>query len=148
MIFDELKNCALYYGVNKHFEKAFDFIKSYASNPLEAGTYEIDGKDVFAMVQDNPLKDDARFETHKLYIDIQFVISGSEKMQYAPVDSLTLTEDKTPDKDVLFYDNTNLATDLKVYAQSFAVFFPNDGHKPGLKLDGETNKKIVVKVRA
>ena len=27
MIFDNIRNCELYYSVNKGFEKAFDFIK-------------------------------------------------------------------------------------------------------------------------
>ena len=27
MIFDNIRNCKLYYGVNERFEKAFDFIK-------------------------------------------------------------------------------------------------------------------------
>ncbi len=28
MIFDSLKNCPMYYGVNKKFEKSFEFIKN------------------------------------------------------------------------------------------------------------------------
>ncbi len=149
IIIDNLNNCNLYYGINKNFEKAFAFLKTFLEKPLDAGTYEIDGKDVYAMVMDYELKDEGRLETHKEYIDIQAVINGSEIMEYANIDYLTLQEDLTPQKDLLFYEDTPKSSKLKLFNNDFAIFFPNDGHKPGLKGDnGAYVKKIVVKVKA
>ena len=52
MIFDNIRNCKMYYGVNERFEKAFDFIKKAVEENLEVGKYEIDGKEVYALVQE------------------------------------------------------------------------------------------------
>ena len=62
MIFDNIKNCKLYYGVNDGFEKAFDFIKKAVEENLEVGKYEIDGTNVYGLVQayDSKTEDKSR----------------------------------------------------------------------------------------
>ena len=67
MIFDNIKNAKMYYGVNPKFEKAFDFIKKVATENTEVGKYEIDGKDIYAMVQSyqSKLAENCKFEGHK-----------------------------------------------------------------------------------
>lgn len=44
MVFDNLSNCELYYGMHPRFQEAFDFIKKAIAENLEPGKYEIDGK--------------------------------------------------------------------------------------------------------
>ncbi len=41
MVFDNLKNCELYYGMHPRFREAFDFIKKATAENLEIGKYEI-----------------------------------------------------------------------------------------------------------
>ncbi len=151
MIIDTLKNCECYYGVNARFEKAFDFIKKAVKENLPVGKYEIDGTDVYAMVQeyDTKLPDEARFEAHKNYIDIQYIISGVEKMEVTDISKAKPNTEYSAEKDVIFFDDSNMSTVGVFTDEEYAVFFPHDVHKPGMAKDNirSTVRKIVVKVK-
>ncbi len=148
MIFDTLKNCELYYGCHEGFSLGFDFIKKVIAEGAEVGKYELDGKKVWASVQAyDPKADNDRFEGHKNYIDIQFIVSGSEYMEYAHIDSCEQSDEYNPDKDVAHYRALGNKAKLECNENSFAIFFPEDIHKPGIVLnEGVAVKKVVVKV--
>lgn len=151
MIIDTLKNCECYYGVNARFEKAFDFIKNAVKENLPVGKYEIDGTDVYAMVQeyDTKLPDEAKFEAHKKYIDIQYIISGTEKMEVTDISKAKPNTEYNTEKDVIFFEDVDMATAGVFTDEEYAVFFPQDVHKPGMANDNirATVRKIVVKVK-
>lgn len=56
MIFDSLKNSALYYPVSPRLEKAFGFIASTDWETMEPGIHELDGKDIYVNVMEPELK--------------------------------------------------------------------------------------------
>lgn len=148
MIFDKLENCELYYSINDGFKMGFDFIKRVIAENTEIGKYELDGKKVYALVQEYcPKEDSNRYEGHKNYIDIQFIVSGKEFMQYADTNTCTPSDEYNSEKDVQHFTADALTAKLECSANDFAIFFPHDIHKPGIKLiEGETVKKVVVKV--
>lgn len=151
MIIDTLKNCEIYYGMNAGFEKAFDFIKKATSENLPAGKYEIDGSNIYAMVQEYKTKapEEAKFEAHRKYIDIQYIISGVEKMEMIDVSKATEITEYDAEKDFQFFDYGNTAVLGCFEDEDFAVFFPQDVHKPGMAVDSGSSavKKIVVKIK-
>ena len=151
MIFDNVKNCSLYYGSHKNFEKAFDFIKKALAENLSVGKYEIDGKNLYASVQEytSKLESEAKAEAHKNYIDIQFIISGAEVIEGFDIDKATPKSEYNDIKDVIFYLDNDNATKGILSANEYGIFFPHDVHKPGMCRGGkqDTVKKIVVKVK-
>ena len=151
MIIDTLKNCAIYYGVHPRFEQAFDFIKKACADNLPVGKYEIDGKNLYAMVQeyDSKAPENAKFEAHKNYIDIQYIISGTENMQALDVADATPNTEYNAEKDVIFFENTDKATTGLFTNEGFAIFFAHDVHRPGMATEkgSEPIRKIVVKVK-
>ena len=52
MILDTMKNKELYYKLGEGFKKGFEFIEKCKAEGIEVGKYEIDGKNVFANVQE------------------------------------------------------------------------------------------------
>lgn len=151
MIFDNLKNKELYYKANDKFEEAFSFIDKALNENLVEGKYEIDGKNLYAVISSYTSKavDVAKFEGHQNYIDIQVVMSGVEKLENIEISDATEKVPYNSEKDVTLYENTDGASTLVAKSGDFAVFFPNDIHKPGMTY-GETAtevKKLVVKVR-
>lgn len=149
MICDNLKNKRDYSSINENFKKAFEFLNNNDLNSLELGKYEIDGENVFASVQEyvTKIEEDKKYESHEKYIDIQVIIEGQEIMGYAKVDELVVCEDRRPDSDVIFYNSTLKGSNIKFYPGDYAIFFTEDGHRPGCAL-GECSKvkKVVVKV--
>lgn len=151
MILDNMKNCELYFGVNKKFQKAFDFIKTAVAENKPVGKYEIDGDELYASVQsyDSKLAENAKFEGHKRYIDIQYIIKGTEQMQVADISKMQTNTEYNETKDCVFYENSNEASVLIVGEGEYAIFFPHDIHRPGMSIN-ETPmpvEKIVVKVK-
>lgn len=148
MIFDTLKNAELYYGCHAGFKAGFDFIKKVIAEGTEIGKYEIDEKNIWASVQSyDPKEDNEKFEAHKNYIDIQFIVSGREYMEYAAIKNCEQTDDYNAEKDVVHYKAVGDKAKLECEENTFAIFFPEDVHKPGIKLvEGVSVKKVVVKV--
>lgn len=149
MICENIKNTKDYSIINKNFVKAFEFLKSNNLKELKVGEYEIAGKDVFAFVQEYTTADEKEknWEAHEKYIDIQLIIEGQEIMGYAPITNLEVSEDFRPEKDLIFYKETDKGSNIKFSDGDYAIFFPEDGHKPGCALGKPSNiKKIVVKV--
>lgn len=151
MIADNMKHAPLYCGVHPRFAQAFAFIDKAVQENYPAGKYEIDGKDLYASVQEynSKLEADAKFEGHRNYIDIQFVVSGTEIIKVADISKMTLKTEYNAEKDVEFYEDNAQASALVVNAGEYAVLFPHDIHMPcvSLKESPAPVKKIVVKVK-
>ena len=81
MIKDTLKNSEFYYGLGERFQKAFEYLKTTNLSEKENGKYEIDGENIYVSVQDYNTKpeEEGKFEAHKKYADIQFIVKGQEK---------------------------------------------------------------------
>lgn len=150
MIFDIIANSDNYTSLYKGIAEGFNFIKKAVSEDLPVGKYEIDGTNIFAMVQEYTSKphDGAVFEAHRKYIDIQYVISGIEEIGVCDISKGTVKTEYSEETEAAFYEKTDKGGKLVLEDGDFAVFFPNDLHMPGLAFEGrESNvKKIVVKV--
>ncbi|MBL8028968.1 MAG: YhcH/YjgK/YiaL family protein [Fibrobacteres bacterium] len=149
MVKDTLKNYKDYCVPGSLLEKGFKYLQEKASPDLADGKYEIEGSDCFALVQSYTTvpSNEKKWESHKLYLDIQYIVAGSEICAYIPADELKVADDQTPKADLVFYHDAQ-GTDLKLNAGEFALLYPQDGHKPGVILNSAGPvKKIVVKVK-
>ncbi|MCW3785409.1 YhcH/YjgK/YiaL family protein [Plebeiibacterium sediminum] len=147
MIIDSLDNVKHYRNLSERINKGLEFLEEVDFSEIEPGRYNIDGDNIFAMVQEYDTKEpeNARPETHERYIDIQYVDKGAEYMGYAPLEDQEISQAYNPEKDVAFYNAE--VSNVKVEEGMFAIFFPNDIHAPGIKI-GESKpvKKVVVKI--
>ena len=71
MIYDRLNNCEQYYSLNEKFEKAFNFLKNTDLKAIPDGSYEIDGKEIYANVQSlkTKLVEDKKWEDADNYAE-------------------------------------------------------------------------------
>ncbi len=150
MISDTLQQCRRYAGLSPRFAAAFEFLEKLPANqPL--GRYNIDGDNCYALVQAYTTKprDQAKFETHQKYIDIQFLQAGRETMLWSPLAALPqVTQPYLPEKDVIFYATPAQMTPINLGAGQFVIFFACDGHAGGLESEGPSEvRKVVIKVR-
>lgn len=148
MVVDRLENLEKYASLNPLFSQAIDFLKSTDLNALEIGKTELKGKDLYVNVaQTQPkAKEEAKLETHIDFIDIQVPLSGTEIMGYtAAKDCVPANAPYSAEKDITFFEG--LAENyIAVKPGMFVIFFPQDGHAPGITPDGV--KKVIVKVKA
>ena len=91
-------------------------------------------------------KDEVKLETHREYIDIQIPLSGTEVMGYtAAEDCIPANAPYNAEKDITFFEGL-ADIYLAVKPGMFTIFFPQDGHAPGISPEGV--KKVIVKVKA
>lgn len=148
MILDKLENAGLYSSISDKLKIGFEYLKNTDLDKLESGRYEIEGKNVFALVSEYESKkpDDCRLEAHQIYTDIQYLVSGREAIGFAPLNEQIITSDYNTEKDIVFFAGET--TPLILETKMFAVFFPQDVHRPCMQVEGpEMVKKIVVKVK-
>jgi len=146
MILDSLKNAASVQALNPLFKQAFEFIQKNDLLKMEPGKTIIDGDKLFISVMENDGKtsEAAKMESHVNYIDIQVVISGVETMGWTAIEHCTdALEPYNTEKDLQFFSNKP-STFITVNPGEFAIFFPEDGHAPGI--GNGPIKKAVIKV--
>jgi len=149
MILDTLNHHSSYASVHPACEAAFTWIKSCPIDRPD-GRYEIDGERVFALVQSYPTTTaiEKQFEAHRRYLDIHTLLVGTEIIPYAPIARLAPATDYDSTKDFQLYLDAAASTPLRLETGDFALFLPQDGHKPGCH-EHETRsvRKIVIKIQ-
>ncbi len=148
MIIDKISNIALHSSIGRGILRGLEYLASTDLNRLDVGRYSIDGDDLFASVADYDTapRENKRWEAHREYIDIQYVVSGVESIGWAPLDTLRLAEDYDAAADIAWYE---VERDfLTVRPGWFVVLFPEDAHMPGVACEQPVRvKKVVVKVK-
>jgi len=144
MIIDRLENAERYYDVHPAFERAFAFLRRSDLANLPDGRHEIDGDRLFCLISHSPARKraEAPLEAHRKYIDIQYVLSGTDEMGWKPTATCSISAvSYDPDKDIEFFKD---APDrwMPVPAGSFAIFFPRDAHAP-LVGSGKIHKAVL-----
>ncbi|MBZ5856017.1 YhcH/YjgK/YiaL family protein [Flavihumibacter profundi] len=135
-----------YHTNQKWWDAAFAFLKEQNLDEIKPGKYPIVGEDVFASVTEAPShpKEEVKWESHRKYIDLQYIIKGKEIIGIADASKATITKPYT-------VDVVNYTADGKYYTTEpgkFFLFFPNDAHRPTIKAEGyDVVKKIVIKIR-
>jgi biofilm protein TabA len=159
MILDKLENWKIYARLDPGLARGLAWLAGADLAGLGEGRHELDGDRLYANVQVYAPKPPAecRWEAHRRYLDIQYLASGCEGMACAPWEKLKLLTPYDDAKDVEFFEpGPENSTCLAVTAPWFAVFFPQEAHRPGSSLAApgpagrvapETVKKIVVKVQ-
>lgn len=149
MILDDLKYASAYRTLSANIATAFDWMKETNIDDLKAPqVITVDGEKVFAQIQsyESMPAEEGRFESHYNYIDIQYLQSGNEILLWTPLHTLTPAGEYDSENDVRFYKDAPCSSILLRPGQ-FALFFPEDGHKPKCMVEQrEPIGKIVVKV--
>ena len=145
MVIDNLKNLRDYESLNPLFGKAFDYIESTDLNALEPGKIVLIENQLIVNVNQVPAKtkEEAKLETHNEYVDIQLPLSDVEVMGYTQRVDLPEAE-YDASIDMTLYDGA-AADYITVKPGMFTLFFPGDGHAPGITPTGL--KKIIIKVK-
>lgn len=131
-------------------ERALDFLRTTDFRTQEPGVVEIDGKNIFAQIIDLTTRnvDENRPEVHRRYLDIQFLAWGEEKIGVAiDTGNNEISESLLEQRDIIFYRNSEHESFFEMVQGSYAIFFPQDVHRPGChKTVATAIRKIVVKV--
>jgi len=129
------------------WKAVFEFMKQDLT-ALEIGKYPLIEGEVTAIVSEYNSKEpeNAKWEAHRKFIDLQYVISGEEKMGVMPIAEAQNAGEYNAEKDVIFYGENDGPLHLAT-PETYFLFFTGDLHRPCIKVDESTPvKKLVIKI--
>ncbi len=140
---ENMKNIIL--NETPKIKKAIEYIKSTNFNNMPDGKINLDNE-IWANLQTYYTKEDALFEAHRKYIDIQFMLSGQEKISVCEYSACKSSIPYDEDKDIEFLTSETF-DDIEMHTGDFLILYPNDAHKPSINFNGQHHvRKLVVKV--
>ena len=147
---DEIKNqLKEEFKMEQKLARALEIIEDLDWETVECGRYDVDDE-LYYMVQEYETKysDQARYEAHEKYVDIQYIVKGVERMEFAETSKLKVTEKYNPEKDVKFLEEPKVIDASIVEAGDYRIFYPEDAHRPGLCVNNTPSKvkKILAKI--
>lgn len=149
MIIDKIKNKDLYLNVNSRLVAAFNFLEKTNLKNLKPGRIDIDGNKLFVLVNEYTTKKNELnvLEAHKKYLDLQYIISGVEVIEYELYDNHSVNREYSEEDDYSLF-NPNEPIKLRLSEGNFVIFFPEDLHLPTVAFNDKPSdiKKIVIKI--
>ena len=139
-----------YFKHKERWDKAFAFMKDTDLKTIDLNRHDIDDDNIYALPSEYMTKneEEARYEDHQRYIDLQYVVSGKELIGIAPVSTRIETlQPYDTARDISFLSVSKIVN-YKADSTRFFLFFPDDAHRPGLR-DGESIpvRKVVLKIK-
>lgn len=136
MIFGNVETTDLSEIGHAGVRRALEYARTHDLTQLAPGRNEIDGDDLFVNVAryDSRAFEDCRFEAHRKYIDVQVMVEGVERIDSQFIGELD-AEPFDEAADNMFLSG-EAASSVTLSAGTFAAYFPNDGHKPGIAIEG------------
>lgn len=129
------------------WKAAFQYLSTGLSE-VEAGKYPLKGDEAVALVSEYQTKkqEDAKWESHRKFIDLQYVINGEEKMGLLPLEKSKLAGEYRKDQDVILFGEQE-GEYFVANPGVFFLFFPDDVHRPCIRIgDSVPVKKLVIKI--
>lgn len=140
----------MYYGLGQRIAQGLALLKDPDVLSSARGRYEVDGDNLFFIVDeyDSKPETDGRFEAHRMYLDIQYVVSGREWIGCRELEGLKLETPYNAQKDIEFYLRAEPMTRIDMEAATFCILWPHEAHMPCRMFDKpEPVTKIVIKVK-
>ena len=136
---------------DERLKKILDFAEKNDFKVLEDNTYEISGKNLFYILTSYKTADsisEKYAELHRKYIDIQILLYGEEKFGYSDISSVKkVYKEYDEEKDIELFSTVENEDFFLLKPSMFAVFFPEDVHRPGLSAGvSRSVRKVIFKL--
>jgi YhcH/YjgK/YiaL family protein len=148
MIVDTILHADRYQYVGSAFAKALEFLSKHAKDQnMQNGKYEIipDVAIAYVVTKDTVLLSDTKMEIHKKYMDIHYLLKGTEICGFSRNFKGVALYDHA--QDIAFSDCDDEMS-LPIAEGSFYALWPDEPHRPLVQVGGtsESIRKIIVKV--
>jgi len=116
-------------------------LDAFVKVPLDAKNFGLE------QVYDSKARTQCFFESHKQYIDVQFILEGEETIELMNKDLLEVDMPYSEEMDLIKYQDSTHSSIISLKKGDVAIFYPEDAHMPCVKIkDSVKVVKTVVKV--
>ena len=150
MILDTHDNLSHYAGLFRDVDPQplFDWLKTCRDVP-PGQKVDFAGDKLFAKTlrQDTGSRHDFKWETHREYIDLQYIVGGGEIIEWAPAAKMTADVAYDEKTDFQFYAPAAADVLLPMVDGLFVFLFPTDAHKPLVSNGADIHvHKVIAKI--
>jgi YhcH/YjgK/YiaL family protein len=150
MILDTHNNLSRYAGIFRDVDPKplFEWLTSCRDVP-PGQKVDFAGDKLFAksMRLDTGARDAFKWETHREYIDLQYIVGGGEIIEWAPAAKLIPDGAYDEKTDFQFYAPAAADALLTMKDGLFTLLLPSDGHKPLISTGSDSYvQKVIAKI--
>ena len=133
-------------------EEACEFMLNFKADDYADGRYDLneDGLFVNIMTYTTKLREEQKYEAHKKYIDVQYIIEGEEGFYLKDVSQMKeedLLNAYDEESDIMFFANTVEGDYHVLKGGQFLIMEPSCAHMPGVAPGEPAHvRKMVVKI--
>ena len=129
-------------------KKCLDFLIEEGGADVEIGKHYMKEGGIYFIASENPTKlvEEAKWEAHEKYVDLQVALKGAEGIRLAKMENMTGIH-YIEERD--FVECNGDAEDMVILNPENAYYlFTDDAHMPGISTDGEKRpcKKVCFKI--
>lgn len=125
-----------------------DFVNKNDLSTLEDGKYELNDENYVNVFHFTPKPEGGKFESHRKYLDVQYLVQGKEFMKWSNINNCTPINEFDFNRDIRNYTCPDELCDSAVLDGTSIVFNPNDVHAPGFSVGTPSIvKKVVFKIK-
>ncbi|MGF1763726.1 N-acetylneuraminate anomerase [Aliivibrio kagoshimensis] len=150
MIFGHINDSSRDQLLSGGLARSLAFLRNNDLSELEVGRHEIEGDNIYANVMEFETGESNKkmAEVHEEYVDVQCLIFGEEKIEFALYDKRNpVAQEYDKENDYYLVESMRNQCELILEPNMFAIFFPQQPHKPGCIVSStQVIKKIVIKV--
>jgi biofilm protein TabA len=148
MIADHINNHELYKGMNERVNRVLQYIQSHNFTNLEKGMHEVEGDEIFfnLIEYETKMAEERFWESHKKYLDLHYILEGTEFIAYELFDRMTIRQDYEEQDDYYLLEG-KVQSKVRLEQGDFMILHPNDVHMTGIKVaDSVKVRKVVFKI--
>lgn len=147
MVFDRIENLRKYASYMPAVNEVCDFLDRNDVKKLEAGRHDI-SDNVYVNVQIYEPKTNDAYEDHRKYIDLQYIVEGSEEIDVIPKKDGTDEGEYVEEYDCsVFHGTKGSVVKLFMDEGTFTILEPDDPHCPGIAWKGGQVRKLIFKIK-
>lgn len=149
MIIGNLLEPELFGIYTEDINHGLEFLRRLSPN-IQNGRHNISDR-IYANVMEytTVTKSETGYEAHRKYIDIHYVLKGTERIKWDTIKDLPILVPYDEEKDAAFFASSRKEKGEIILGEGmFAIMFPQDGHLCQYAVNRpEIIKKIVVKIK-
>ena len=133
MLFDTIDHAEQYRDAFPAVYRVLQEMKQYSADAFPTGSAELPGGSFLKFNEyETKAPEGALTEAHRSYIDVFYLLEGSETIYVKPTADLQkITTPYNPEKDCLLAETDGDVSAVVMHRSSFLVLFPQDAHCPG-----------------
>ena len=151
MIYDTILYAKRYRGIHPGIDRVLKEVTAYTPDNYPGGRISLEGDDIYLNLAEYDTHSIAEgmAEAHQEYIDVMYMVEGTEVIYVKPVDRLNhVTKEYDPAIEASLADIDEDGCEVRLEQGDFIILFPEDAHAPACHADRQEHvKKIIGKVK-